>query len=167
MTVAAILGQKSHSIITAKAEETLKGVCDLLAHHRIGAVVVTDGTGSISGILSERDIVKAVARDGVGALDRPTADYMTRTVTTCTPADTIADVMAWMTQGRFRHLPVVDGGRLVDPDEGAVDVVGVAVHEHPGDAAGPQVGVVVVPGRQVGVQAGDEDDAAHALVEQE
>jgi CBS domain-containing protein len=113
VTVAAILGQKSHSIITAKAEETLKGVCDLLAHHRIGAVVVTDGTGSISGILSERDIVKAVARDGVGALDRPTADYMTRTVTTCTPADTIADVMAWMTQGRFRHLPVVDGGRLV------------------------------------------------------
>ncbi len=113
MTVAAILGQKSHSIITAKAEDTLKGVCDLLSQHRIGAVVVTDGEGDISGILSERDIVKAVARDGVAALERSTADYMTRAVTTCTPADTIADVMAWMTEGRFRHLPVVDGGRLV------------------------------------------------------
>lgn len=113
MTVAAILGQKSHSVITAKAEETLKGVCDILALHRIGAVVVTDGAGSISGILSERDIVKAVALDGPGALDRRTAEYMTRTVTTCTPADTIADVMAWMTEGRFRHLPVVDAGRLV------------------------------------------------------
>jgi CBS domain-containing protein len=113
VTVAAILGQKSHSIITAQAGETLKGVCALLASHRIGAVVITDGSGGITGILSERDIVKAVARDGGGALDRPTADYMTRTVKTCRPSDTIADVMAWMTEGRFRHLPVVDGGRLV------------------------------------------------------
>jgi len=113
VTVAAILGQKSHSIITAQAGETLKGVCALLASHRIGAVVITDGGEGITGILSERDIVKAVARDGGGALDRPTADYMTRTVKTCRPSDTIADVMAWMTEGRFRHLPVVDGGRLV------------------------------------------------------
>lgn len=113
MTVGAILGQKSHSVITAAAQDTLKGVCDLLASHRIGAVVVTDGGGRIEGILSERDIVKAVARDGGVALERPTADFMTRTVKTCSPADTIADVMAWMTEGRFRHLPVVDGGRLV------------------------------------------------------
>jgi CBS domain-containing protein len=113
VTVAAILGQKSHSIITAQAAETLKGVCGLLATHRIGAVVVTDGAGGIAGILSERDIVKALARDGSAALDQPTADYMTRAVKTCGPSDTIADVMAWMTEGRFRHLPVVDGGRLV------------------------------------------------------
>jgi CBS domain-containing protein len=113
MTVAAILGQKSHSVITAQAGETLKGVCALLASHRIGAVVITDGSDGINGILSERDIVKAVARDGGGALDRPTADYMTRSVKTCRPSDTIADVMAWMTEGRFRHLPVVEGGRLI------------------------------------------------------
>jgi len=124
VTVAAILGQKSHSIITAQAEETLKGVCGLLASHRIGAVVVTDGTGGIAGILSERDIVKAMARDGSAALDRPTADYMTRAVKTCGPSDTIADVMAWMTEGRFRHLPVMEGGRLV----GVVSIGDVVKH---------------------------------------
>ncbi len=113
MTVAAILGQKSYSVITTQAGETLQSVCALLALHRIGAVVVTDGSDGISGILSERDIVKAVARDGVTALDRPTSDYMTRAVKTCTPSDTIADVMARMTEGRFRHLPVVEGGRLI------------------------------------------------------
>ena len=113
MTVAAILGQKSHSVITAQAGETLKGVCALLSSHRIGAVVITDGSEGISGILSERDIVRALARDGSTALERPTADYMTRSVKTCSPSDTIADVMAWMTEGRFRHLPVVEGGRLV------------------------------------------------------
>jgi CBS-domain-containing membrane protein len=59
VTVAAILGQKSHSVITAQAEETLKAVCNLLSTHRIGAVVVSDGKGGIAGILSERDIVKA------------------------------------------------------------------------------------------------------------
>lgn len=124
MTVAAILGQKSHQVITAPAEETLKGVCTLLSAHRIGAVVVSDGRSGIAGILSERDIVKAVARDGASALDRPTADYMTRTVKTCAPADTIADVMGWMTEGRFRHLPVVEGGRLI----GVVSIGDVVKH---------------------------------------
>ena len=124
MTVAAILGQKSHSVITAPSQETLKGVCALLSTHRIGAVIVCDDGDTIAGILSERDVVRAMARDGGGGLERPASEYMTRTVKTCTPADTIADVMAWMTTGRFRHLPVVDGGRLV----GVVSIGDVIKH---------------------------------------
>ena len=82
-----------------------------LSSKRIGAVVVTDKSGHIAGIVSERDIVHALAKEGVECLDRPVSEIMTREVLTCTAGDTIDELMSRMTARRCRHLPVVaDGG---------------------------------------------------------
>src|SRR5690606_38409185 len=78
----------------------------------IGALVVVEDRDRIVGILSERDIVRAIARDGVEILDEPVATIMTRSVVTCVDGDAINQVMSVMTRGRFRHLPVVESGRL-------------------------------------------------------
>ena len=79
---------------------------------RIGAVVVTDKSGHIAGIVSERDIVHALAKEGVECLDRPVSEIMTREVLTCTAGDTIDELMSRMTARRCRHLPVVSDGGL-------------------------------------------------------
>jgi CBS domain-containing protein len=113
MTVSAILKQKGHDVVTVDARATLLEACDLLAARRIGAVVVVEGDRQIRGILSERDIVRAVARDGAKGLTAPVDSCMTREVVTCREADTIDRVMQLMTTGRFRHLPVADNGRLI------------------------------------------------------
>lgn len=113
MTVAAILANKGRSIVTIRPEMTISEACDLLAQHRIGAVVASRDKETIDGILSERDIVRALARDGASALDRPVSYYMTRTVETVTVANTVAEVMERMTAGRFRHMPIVEDGRLI------------------------------------------------------
>jgi CBS domain-containing protein len=80
----------------------------LLARRRIGAIVVRDEQGALAGILSERDVVRAVAEESVSALAHPVSAYMTRAVATCSESDTIEDLMEMMTVGRFRHLPVVE-----------------------------------------------------------
>ena len=85
----------------------------LLAERRIGALVVTGPDHRVAGILSERDIVRTLAARGTDALGDNVAAVMTRKVVTCNEADTIAVIMEWMTAGKFRHLPVVDQGRLV------------------------------------------------------
>ena len=113
MTVAAILSDKGRDVITASPEATLSEICETLAVRKIGAIVLTGGDGSIAGIVSERDIVRAVASGGAGALETAVADHMTRSVITCSPQDTINEVMERMTQGRFRHLPVMTDGALV------------------------------------------------------
>lgn len=113
MTVAAILANKGRSIVTIRPEMTISEACDLLSQHRIGAVVASRDKETIDGILSERDIVRALARDGASALDRPVSYYMTRTVETVTVANTVAEVMERMTAGRFRHMPIVEDGRLI------------------------------------------------------
>ena len=113
MTVSAILAEKGNAVVTVSPGTALGEICDILAERRIGAVIVTDPAGCIAGILSERDVVRAVSRDRTAALARPASDFMTQTVQTCAPRDTIAEVMAWMTAGRFRHIPVVEGGRLI------------------------------------------------------
>jgi CBS domain-containing protein len=124
VTVHAILAEKGRTIVTARPEQTVGAVCHLLAEKRIGAVLVLDAGDRIAGILSERDVVRALARDGAAALERPVSGYMTRSVQTCSPHDTIAEVMAWMTTGRFRHLPVVEDGRLI----GVVSIGDVVKH---------------------------------------
>jgi CBS domain-containing protein len=112
MTVQRILHEKGGEVTTVKPDATLAEVAAVLSGRRIGAVVVMDGE-KVGGILSERDIVRALAAEGAAALERRARDYMTSKVMTCRLQDPIADVMQRMTAGRFRHLPVVENGRLV------------------------------------------------------
>lgn len=113
MTIAAILKSKGADIVSATPDSTLADVCATLCEHKIGAVLVCDPDGGIAGIMSERDVVGAVNREGAEALARPVSAFMTRKVVTCTLDDTINEVMSRMTAGRFRHLPVIEGGRIV------------------------------------------------------
>ena len=111
MTVAAILSRKGREVVTVTADRSIADVIHMLAEHRIGAVVVADAGSRILGSVAERDVGRALGR-GPGARDGAVASIMTAKVVTCTDHDTINDVMARMTEGRFRHLPVVEDGRL-------------------------------------------------------
>ena len=111
MTVARIIADKGRNVVTTSAKATLADIAATLSEKRIGAVVVME-KDAIKGIVSERDIVRAVARHGGAGLAMSAAEWMTAKVVTCKPADTINDVMQKMTSGRFRHLPVVENGKL-------------------------------------------------------
>ena len=113
MTVARILSEKGREVFTTQPHRTLKEVIDLLASKGVGAVVVSDATMSVLGILSERDVVRVIAQYGAAALDDPVSRHMTAKVITVTRGDTIDHVMQTMTEGRFRHVPVVEDGRLI------------------------------------------------------
>src|ERR1700721_895849 len=113
MTVARILAEKGRDVFTTQPHRTLKEVIELLAEKSVGAVVVSDASLSVLGILSERDVVRVIAKDGASALDDPVSRYMTPKVITVTRDDTIDHLMHTMTTGRFRHLPVVEDGRLI------------------------------------------------------
>jgi len=113
MYVHDILMTKGDRIITIRPDTTIDETSRLLAKHRIGAVLVTDEAEQIVGVISERDIVAGLASQGASVAGRSVADFMTRDVLTCTPSDSIADIMGVMTTRRIRHLPVLDGGRLV------------------------------------------------------
>lgn len=112
MSVAQILSSKGRAVHTALASDSLEAIAKTLADKRIGSVVITDAKGAIAGIVSERDIVRAIARNGAGALELPANSVMTSEVRTCGPGDSEAELMAVMTAHRIRHLPVVEGGRL-------------------------------------------------------
>jgi len=108
MQVRHILGDKGGTVIGIGREATLAEAARLLAERRIGALVVRDGKGALSGILSERDLVRALAAAGVGALEQTVDRHLTRDVVTCRLGDTTEALMEMMTAGRFRHLPVLD-----------------------------------------------------------
>jgi CBS domain-containing protein len=112
MLVRHILREKGREVVTISSEAILSEAAQLLARRRIGAVIVRDSGGDVSGILSERDIVRAVAEHSVAALGHSVAMHMTREVSTCCETDTVDELMETMTCGRFRHMPVVDDGRL-------------------------------------------------------
>jgi CBS domain-containing protein len=112
MTVKSILSSKGNAVTTASPDRTLQDIAHTLADKKIGAIVVTDGEGAILGIVSERDLVRAVARGGPEALKDVVGAHMTRKVVTTTEDKTIVSVMEDMTRGRFRHMPVTAGGRL-------------------------------------------------------
>lgn len=112
MTVRTILDEKGRGVITISPDATLHEAATLMARNRIGALVVTAGEGGIAGILSERDIVRAIGQGGAEALAQQVSHVMTAPVIVCREANTINEVMEIMTQSRFRHLPVEHEGRL-------------------------------------------------------
>ncbi len=112
MHVADILKTKGSTVVTSAADETVAATARLLNLKRIGAVVVCDAPGKVIGVISERDIIRGVALNGQRALDMRVRELMTSDVIVCKPTDTIAEVMQVMTLGRFRHLPVIEDGKL-------------------------------------------------------
>ena len=113
MSVATMLEGKPKSLITAAPDDTVAKAAQLLAKHRIGAVIVCDKGGNVMGILSERDIVRDIAHDGAAILESPVSRCMTRNVTSCKREDTINSVMEIMTAKHFRHMPVTENGKLI------------------------------------------------------
>jgi len=113
MTVKTILSLKGGDVATIEPTASLATAAEVLAERRIGALVVMDAANRVAGMLSERDIVRAIAERGSAALDERLDRAMTRSVVTCTEAMTVGEIMKRMTAGKFRHVPVVELGRLV------------------------------------------------------
>jgi CBS domain-containing protein len=112
MTVRTILDGKGHNIVSLEPEAKLSAAVKTLAERKIGAVLVMQA-GRIEGILSERDVVRVLGERGASVLDEPVSAVMTRKVVSCKQSDTVAALMEMMTRGKFRHLPVVEGERVV------------------------------------------------------
>jgi CBS domain-containing protein len=113
MLIAQILAGKGRDVVTTRPDATIAEVAKLLKAKRIGAVVVTDADGGVCGIISERDLARGLADHGANLLRMRVGDLMTREVSTCSPDDGIDRLMQQMTEGRFRHLPVVEDGRMI------------------------------------------------------
>ena len=113
MTVSIILAGKGRDVLTIEPNATLADAVNLLAEKRIGALVILGADRRIVGILSERDIVRVLGERGATVLEEPVSQVMTRKVVTCKETDTVAELMEMMTKGKFRHLPVVDSGKVV------------------------------------------------------
>jgi CBS domain-containing protein len=124
MTVALILDEKGRDVATTQPHRTLLEIATVLAEKGIGAVIVTGGDGEVLGILSERDIVRAIGRHGVQVLQDSVSKHMTSKVVTTTLHDAIDNVMEIMTTERFRHVPVMHNGRLA----GVVSIGDVVKH---------------------------------------
>jgi CBS domain-containing protein len=112
MTVRAILDSKGHHIQSVEPDVKLSAAIKTLGERKIGAVLVMS-KGRIEGILSERDIVRVLGERGAGVLDEPVSAVMTRKVVSCRQSDTVSAIMEMMTLGKFRHLPVLEGERVV------------------------------------------------------
>jgi len=112
MDIATILATKGTQAVTIRPEESIRGALGLLARHNIGALIVVDAAGRPIGILSERDIVREAARNEQ-CFGRTVGDLMKRDVITGQPHDDLATVANTLTEKRIRHLPIVEGGRLV------------------------------------------------------
>ena len=124
MTVKAILSAKGSDVLTIEPTTNLAAAAKLLADRKIGALVVTGPDRRVIGIVSERDIVHEIAAHGAAAFELALTEVMTRKVVTCSMSDTVSTVMERMTQGKFRHLPVIEQGRLA----GIVSIGDVVKH---------------------------------------
>ncbi|WP_417516253.1 CBS domain-containing protein [Minwuia sp.] len=113
MLVSAMLHAKGGSVVTIRPDTDVRHLCDKLRAMRVGALVVSEDGERILGIVSERDVVRAIGADGADALDRGVTEIMTGDVFTCSPTDNIGDLMRMMTENRVRHLPVTHGGRMI------------------------------------------------------
>jgi CBS domain-containing protein len=112
MFVSDILTQKGARVFAIAPNAALTDAVDMLVTRRIGSVLVLDGNGNIAGIISERDVVRALSKQGAAAMSLRVDEAMTSDVVVCDPDDSIDQVMETMTSGRFRHLPVVRRGEL-------------------------------------------------------
>lgn len=124
MNVAQLLGDKGHDVVTVQPDRTLAEAARILSGKRIGAVVVTAADGALCGILSERDIIRALGESGAAALEKPVSQAMTAKVVTCRPQTSIDELMEMMTSGRFRHVPILEDGRIA----GIVSIGDVVKH---------------------------------------
>jgi CBS domain-containing protein len=134
MTVSIILAGKGREIVSIEPSASLAEAARLLAEKRIGAALILGADNRIAGIISERDIVRALAARGADALGEPVSQSMTRKVETGTEGESVANIMERMTVGKFRHMPVVDQGRVI----GVVsigDIVKHRLHEMERDSA--------------------------------
>jgi CBS domain-containing protein len=113
MNVATILKAKGRSVTTARPDQSLSEVASKLSSRKIGAVVGVGESGAVAGIISERDVIRAIAERGAAALDMQVSRFMTHDVVTCSETSLVDEMMEMMTSGRFRHLPVVEDGALV------------------------------------------------------
>jgi CBS domain-containing protein len=113
MLVSHILSVKGREVATIEPEKTLADAVRALTRRRIGALVVCTREGAVTGIVSERDIVGALSADGASALERPVRGYMTSEIAACAEGDAVEAIMETMTNGRFRHVPVMKDGQLV------------------------------------------------------
>jgi CBS domain-containing protein len=113
MKLSVILKNKGGSVLSVTEQTRIADVIALLASRRIGAVIVTNAEGELKGILSERDIVRTLATRSSAIFEMTAEELMTRSPKVATPDNTVAEAMEMMTDGRFRHLPVVEGGKLV------------------------------------------------------
>ena len=113
MTVTAILKHKGYRVTSVAPTATIAELAELLATHGIGAVLVIDRADQLLGIVSERDIMRSLAANGARTLEMTAGQLMTRALQIAHPETTVAEAMRMMTAGRFRHLPVLDGDRLV------------------------------------------------------
>jgi CBS domain-containing protein len=112
MTVAVVIRQKGRNVVSVAPDAGIAEIAALIAARRIGAVVVLEDHGGLAGIVSERDIVKALAKHGARMLDLTASDLMTRQVTTVTMETSVDHALEIMDAGYFRHLPVMEDGRL-------------------------------------------------------
>lgn len=113
MQVQAILQSKGAAVHTVPTSALVADAIGMLNKHNIGAVVVVDSGGEVAGILSERDVVRLLGRDPVGALKRPISECMTANVVSCSRDTPIASLMEQMTRFRIRHIPIIEAGELV------------------------------------------------------
>ncbi|HVR31408.1 MAG TPA: CBS domain-containing protein [Acidimicrobiia bacterium] len=113
MRVKNILSSKGDRVVKVMSTDTVRTTLLRLKTHNFGALVVSDDGETVNGIISERDLVRAMVDHGLGLLEMAVGDLMTRDVRTCGPEDDIEDVMDTMTNGRFRHMPVLVDGHLV------------------------------------------------------
>ncbi len=112
-TVQTMLSQKSSTIISALPGDSVRRICELINTHRIGAVLIVESNGDLVGLVSERDVVYQLAAQGPEVLDRPASDIMTRDLIVCERGSDLLFVMTCMTENKIRHLPVMDGDKLV------------------------------------------------------
>lgn len=124
MNVEQLLSGKGHDVISVQPHRTLAEAIRTLGEKRIGAVVVMGADGALVGILSERDIIRALGELGAGALESAVSRSMTSKVVTCRPQTSVDELMEIMTTGRFRHVPVVENGRVT----GIVSIGDVVKH---------------------------------------
>jgi CBS domain-containing protein len=114
MLVGQILKEKDISnIVTIGPDQTIAAAAELLSSKKIGAVIVQSQAGGYDGILSERDVVRELGKEGASVLKRKVSELMTKKLQTCVPDDTALAVLERMSKGRFRHMPVIDNGSLI------------------------------------------------------